>query len=161
MLCSDMASLVLQVTQWRQSDCRIVFTNGCFDLLHRGHLHALREAAAQGNRLIVAVNSDASVRALKGSSRPIQDQAHRAELIADLVYVDAVIVFDAADPGELIERVRPDVLVKGADWRGRAVAGAEYAGRVHFVEAVEGISTTRIIEEMGYAAVSEHSRGSG
>jgi D-beta-D-heptose 7-phosphate kinase/D-beta-D-heptose 1-phosphate adenosyltransferase len=152
---------MLQVTQWRQSDCRIVFTNGCFDLLHRGHRHALREAAAQGDRLIVAVNSDASVRGLKGPSRPIQDQSHRSELIADLVYVDAVIVFDAVDPGELIERIRPDVLVKGADWRSREVAGAGYADRLHFVEPIEGVSTTRIIEEMGYAAASEHSRGTG
>lgn len=153
MLYSDTASLLLQVRRWRQSDCRIAFTNGCFDLLHRGHLHALREAAAQGDRLIVAVNSDASVRGLKGPSRPIQDQSHRAALLADLVYVDAVIVFDAADPGELIERIRPDVLVKGADWRDRAVAGAASAGRVHFVESLPGMSTTRIIESVGASGV--------
>jgi D-beta-D-heptose 7-phosphate kinase/D-beta-D-heptose 1-phosphate adenosyltransferase len=133
---------------------QIAFTNGCFDLLHVGHITYLAEAAEQGDVLIVAVNSDASVRKLKGPGRPVIGERDRAAMLAALACVDYVIVFDEPTPEPLLRRLRPDVLVKGGDYRGRpnAVVGWEivvgYGGRIHVAGVVEGVSTTNILRSM-------------
>jgi len=110
---------------WRMKGDRIVFTNGCFDILHRGHVEYLQEAAALGDRLIIGLNSDASVkRQQKGPDRPLNDQDSRAKVLAALRLVDAVVIFDQDTPLELIQLVRPDVLVKGGDWAEETIVGA-------------------------------------
>lgn len=128
-----------------------VFTNGCFDLLHVGHIRYLQEARRCGDRLIVGVNSDTSVRRLKGSSRPIQTETDRAEILAALSCVDAVCVFGEDTPLELIREVQPDVLVKGGDWKPEQIVGADLVlargGEVKSLSFIEGRSTTRLIEK--------------
>ena len=126
------ADLVLRRNQWRQRAQKVVFTNGCYDLLHPGHVRLLEQAKALGDRLVVAINSDASVRRLKGPARPIVPEAERAELVASLDAVDAVTVFDEETPHALLEVLLPDVLVKGADWS-HWIAGRE------IVEAAGGV----------------------
>lgn len=133
--------------QARNAGKRIVFTNGCFDVLHAGHVETLRRAKAMGDVLIVGLNSDSSVKRLKGDSRPIHNQEQRASVLEALECVDCVTVFDG-EPNELVERIRPDVLVKGEEYRDQLVSGAEFAGRVEFVPLVDGLSSTRIIEEV-------------
>lgn len=132
---------------------RVVFTNGCFDLLHVGHVTYLAEAAAQGDVLVVGVNSDASVRKLKGPSRPVISQSDRAALLAALACVDAVIVFEESTPHRLLELLRPDVLVKGGTYAPHEVVGREvveaYGGEIRVTGVVDGISTTRIVESIG------------
>jgi rfaE bifunctional protein nucleotidyltransferase chain/domain len=128
---------------------KVVFTNGCFDLLHRGHLHLLREAKKLGDLLIVALNSDSSVKKIKGPSRPIFPQADRAELIAALEMVDYVTLFDDTDPRRIIKALKPHVLVKGGDWKDNIVGREiveENGGKVTHVPYLEGYSTTHIIE---------------
>lgn len=129
---------------------RVVFTNGCFDLLHPGHVRYLALARAAGDLLVVALNSDRSVRRLKGPGRPVQDEAARAEVLAALACVDHVVVFDADTPIAEIEAIAPDVLAKGADWAEDAIAGADAVkargGRILRVPLVDGQSTTRIVE---------------
>jgi D-beta-D-heptose 7-phosphate kinase/D-beta-D-heptose 1-phosphate adenosyltransferase len=138
----------------RARGARIVFTNGCFDLLHVGHVTYLQEAAQQGDVLIVGVNSDESVQRLKGPSRPVIKQQDRAALLAALACVDYVTVFDELTPLSLIERVRPDVLVKGGDYRGRLdeIIGRElvesYGGQLYLTGEVAGVSTTRILKSV-------------
>ena len=137
---------------WRASGARIVFTNGVFDLLHRGHVEYLEESAALGDRLVVGMNGDASVRRLKGPSRPLVSQAERAALLAALECVDLVLVFDDDTPGRLIEEVAPDVLVKGGDWPVERIVGREgveaRGGRVLNVPLREGLSTTALVERI-------------
>lgn len=127
----------------------VVFTNGCFDLLHPGHVRYLALARSAGDLLVVALNGDRSVRRLKGPGRPIQDERSRAEVLAALACVDHVVVFDADTPIAEIEAIAPDVLAKGADWPEDAIAGADVVrargGRVLRVPLVEGQSTTRIV----------------
>ncbi|HEV2214974.1 MAG TPA: D-glycero-beta-D-manno-heptose 1-phosphate adenylyltransferase, partial [Terracidiphilus sp.] len=143
--------LVKRVAMWKANGDRVVFTNGCFDLLHIGHITLLEEARRCGDRLIVAINSDASVRALKGSSRPIVGQQERARVLAALSAVDAVVIFDEPTPLELIVASQPDVLVKGGDYNADSVVGAKemqsWGGAVKIVPLVEGFSTTRLIEK--------------
>lgn len=143
--------LIKRIALWKANGDRVVFTNGCFDLLHIGHITLLEEARRCGDRLIVAINSDASVRALKGSSRPIVGQQERARVLAALSAVDAVVIFEEATPLELILATRPDVLVKGGDYLAEAVVGAKemqsWGGEVKIVPLVEGFSTTRLIEK--------------
>ncbi|HVF42295.1 MAG TPA: D-glycero-beta-D-manno-heptose 1-phosphate adenylyltransferase [Pyrinomonadaceae bacterium] len=131
---------------------RLVFTNGCFDLLHVGHVRYLSEARALGDALLVAINSDASVRALKGAGRPIMNESERAEILAALEAVDFVTVFDEDSPRALISEVLPDVLVKGGDYRLDEIHGREEVeragGRVLSLPFVEGASTTGIIERI-------------
>ena len=131
---------------------KIVFTNGCFDILHRGHLHVLREAKALGDLLIVAVNSDGSVKRLKGPSRPVINEAGRSELIAALEMVDYVTLFEETDPRRLIEEIQPDILAKGGDWRRDQVVGADIVerngGKVAVIPYLKGFSTTEIIERV-------------
>lgn len=132
----------------RPRDERLVFTNGVFDLLHVGHVASLETARGLGDRLVVGINSDASTRRLKGPSRPYQPEGDRARLVAALRCVDAVALFDEDTPGSLIEALLPDVLVKGADYEGREVVGADAVraagGEVRLVEMVGGRSTTDI-----------------
>ncbi len=136
-------------TQWRERGLRVGFTNGCFDLLHPGHLSLLRQARAACDRLIVGMNDDASVRRLKGESRPIQNQDARATVLASLQLVDLVVPFTEDTPLNLIQSVRPDVLVKGADYRIEQVVGADFVqglgGRVLLANLKEGFSTTRTV----------------
>jgi D-beta-D-heptose 7-phosphate kinase/D-beta-D-heptose 1-phosphate adenosyltransferase len=131
---------------------RIAFTNGCFDVLHAGHVQYLREARAQADFLVVGVNSDASVQALKGPGRPVHTAADRVAVLAGLQAVDYVTVFDEATPLTLIQRMRPDVLVKGADYRKEDVVGAafveSYGGRVYLAPLREGHSTTAILQRL-------------
>ena len=134
---------------WRFKDRKIVFTNGCFDLLHKGHVTYLAEAAELGDMLVVGLNSDVSVKKLnKGNSRPIQDQDSRALILASLECVGAVIIFDEDTPAELIKFVQPDVLVKGGDWKPEQIAGYDTVkakgGEVRVIEFVPGFSTTSI-----------------
>jgi rfaE bifunctional protein nucleotidyltransferase chain/domain len=130
----------------------VVFTNGCFDLLHRGHVHVLREAKACGDLLITGVNSDKSVKKIKGPARPVLPESDRSELLASLEMVDYVVLFDEPDPYELISAIRPNVLVKGGDWSGEKIVGAdlveEAGGRVVVIPYIKGFSTTEIIERI-------------
>jgi D-beta-D-heptose 7-phosphate kinase / D-beta-D-heptose 1-phosphate adenosyltransferase len=138
------------VRRWKGRGLRVGFTNGCFDIMHAGHIALLAAARAECDRLIVALNTDPGVRRLKGPERPVNRLADRAAVIAAVEAVDAVISFDEETPIELIRRLRPDVLVKGGDYTIEGVVGAEdvqqSGGRVVLVELVEGRSTTRLIE---------------
>lgn len=144
------------VAAWRRGGASIVFTNGCFDLLHKGHVRLINEAAAQGDRLIVGLNTDDSVRRLKGPNRPVQDEQSRALLVAALENVDAVILFDDNTPLELIRAIAPDVLVKGGDYTPQTVVGADVViaggGQVYLVELAEGFSTTQLVDRIGRTA---------
>jgi D-beta-D-heptose 7-phosphate kinase/D-beta-D-heptose 1-phosphate adenosyltransferase len=130
----------------------IVFTNGCFDILHRGHLDYLSRAASFGNILVVGVNTDASVRRLKGPLRPVNNEQDRLLALASLLVVDAVCLFDEDTPAELIEAVRPDVLAKGGDYTIDTIVGSretlDRGGRVEVIPFVEGYSTTGLIEKI-------------
>lgn len=134
----------------RRRGKKVVFTNGCFDILHAGHVHYLEASRQQGDALIVGLNTDASIKRLKGPGRPIQNESDRAHIIASQACVDAVVLFGEDTPIELIRAVRPDVLTKGADYTNKTVVGAEdvasWGGRVALIDFMEGRSTTRIIE---------------
>src|ERR1051325_8158089 len=134
----------------RQSGKRVVFTNGVFDLLHPGHVRYLTAARAEGDALVVALNSDRSVRAIKGPERPVTPEHERAEIGAALVCVDAVVIFDQDTPAEIIRTIQPDVLVKGADWAADAIVGRETVeargGRVVRIPVEQGWSTSEIIK---------------
>ncbi|OFZ17868.1 MAG: D-beta-D-heptose 1-phosphate adenosyltransferase [Bdellovibrionales bacterium RBG_16_40_8] len=130
---------------------KLVFTNGCFDLLHVGHIRYLREARTLGDLLIVGLNTDSSVKRLKGPNRPLQSEADRAEILASLECVDFVTLFDEDVPTELIKKVRPDILVKGGDWAIDKIEGGafvrSYGGEVRTLQFVDGRSTTEIIKK--------------
>lgn len=140
--------LLKQLEEARARSQRVVFTNGCFDVLHRGHLTYLRKARALGDLLVVGLNSDDSVRRLKGPERPINCAADRALMLASLAFVDYVCVFEDDTPAALIEAVRPDTLVKGGDYTLEQVVGREHAGKVVLIDFVNGYSTTTLIERM-------------
>lgn len=131
---------------------KVIFTNGCFDIIHAGHTHYLAEARALGDLLIVAVNSDVSVREIKGEKRPLVPEDERADVIAALGCVDFVVIFEEADPQALIDLLRPDVLVKGGDWREEDVVGREsvasWGGKVIIIPHKKGLSTTNIVERI-------------
>ncbi|MBQ7456125.1 MAG: D-glycero-beta-D-manno-heptose 1-phosphate adenylyltransferase [Desulfovibrio sp.] len=141
------------VHQWRQMGQSVVFTNGCFDLVHPGHVKLLHEAANQGDKLIVAINSDASVKRLKGPNRPIQSEQARALVMASMERVDAVVVFEEDTPLPLIAAIKPDVLVKGGDYTPETVVGSDVVlgcgGRIHLVDLAKGFSTTDIVATIG------------
>jgi D-glycero-beta-D-manno-heptose 1-phosphate adenylyltransferase len=148
----SVAETVAFVEHLRHIGKEVVFTNGVFDLLHPGHIRYLQQARCEGDALVVAVNSDRSVRAIKGPSRPINSEHERAELLAALACVDAVVIFDADDPQQIISRLQPDVLVKGADWTRDAIIGRETVesrgGRVIRIPLAAGHSTSAIIEKI-------------
>ena len=141
-----------QLEAWRAAGERIVFTNGVFDLLHRGHAEYLAQARALGQRLVVGVNSDASVRRLKGVARPIVAAADRAALLEALACVDLAVVFEEDTPARLIEAVRPDVLVKGGDWAVEQIVGREFVeshgGTVLSIPLREGYGTSALVERI-------------
>jgi rfaE bifunctional protein nucleotidyltransferase chain/domain len=143
---------VLRFGRQNRNGRRIVFTNGCFDLLHPGHIRSLEQARELGDALVVALNSDASVRQLKGEGRPVIAERERAEILAALESVDAVVIFDAPTPRELIAALLPDVLVKGGDWPGDQIVGREEVeaagGRVVSIPVVPGYSTTAILRKI-------------
>lgn len=137
---------------WQMSSRSVAFTNGVFDLLHAGHIKLLSEAAAEGRVLVVALNSDASVKRLKGKERPVNDQDARALIMASLVMVDAVVIFDEDTPLELIKEILPDVIIKGGDYTEENVVGSkevkDNGGRVVIVPLEDGLSTSAIIEKI-------------
>lgn len=148
----DWKILKEKVSKWKRQGFTIVFTNGCFDLLHIGHIKYLEAAKGYGDKLIVAINSDKSVRAIKGSKKPLVPQEERAELIAALSFVDCVTIFDQSTPLELIEYLCPDVLVKGSDWAEDEIVGSKtviaHGGKVIRVPQVEGASTSILVERI-------------
>jgi len=133
---------------WHAADEKIVFTNGCFDILHVGHVTYLEQAANLGKHLIVGVNTDASVKRLKGENRPLVNEKDRARILASLGCVDAVVLFDEDTPAKLIAGIKPDILVKGGDYKPEEVAGRESAGEVRILPFEEGYSTTGIIQKI-------------
>lgn len=145
-------ALELTLNQWRFKEEKIVFTNGCFDLVHQGHLDYLSKASDLGTKLIVGVNTDDSVKRLnKGENRPLQDEYSRALLIAAMHFVDLVVIFDEDTPLELITRIQPDVLVKGSDYSVEDIVGHEVVlskgGEVKTIDFLEGFSTSKIVEK--------------
>ena len=154
--------LILHVAARKRNGHRVVFTNGCFDLLHPGHIRCLEQARALGDLLVVAINSDASVRELKGGGRPVVSQQERGEILAAVAAVDYVVIFDAPTPRELIARLRPDVLVKGGDWGPDEIVGREEVkaagGRVVSIPLEPGYSTTSILERIRSAGRSSEAR---
>ncbi len=141
-------ALQSQLAFWRKEKQTIVFTNGCFDILHRGHVDYLSKAADLGNKLIIGVNTDASVSKLKGPHRPIQDQESRMLILASLTFVDAVILFDEPTPYELIKLVQPDILVKGSDYQVENIVGYDIVqakgGKIKTIDFIPGYSTSAI-----------------
>jgi len=143
---------ILRFGREKRNGKRVVFTNGCFDLLHPGHIRSLETARALGDALIVGLNSDDSVKSLKGPDRPVIPEQERAEILASLECVDAVVIFEELTPQEVIAALLPDVLVKGGDWPGSQIVGREEVeaagGRVVLVDVVEGYSTSDILEKI-------------
>lgn len=133
---------------WKACGEKVVFTNGCFDILHVGHVTYLEKARNLGKHLIVGLNTDASVRRLKGETRPLVHELDRARVLAALACVDAVVLFDQDTPTDLIEQIRPDILVKGGDYTPEQVAGREYAGEVRIIDFEDGYSTTGVVEKI-------------
>lgn len=127
---------------------KIVFTNGCFDILHRGHVTYLKAARRLGDRLIIGLNTDASVKRLKGENRPVNNETDRAYLLDALECVDYIVLFGEDTPEYILSQIKPDVLVKGADYKPEQVAGRQYAGELALIDFVSGYSTTSTIEKM-------------
>lgn len=148
----DIEELKRRLAQWRVKSDRIVFTNGCFDILHVGHLHTLKESIQLGDKLIVGLNSDASVSRLKGKERPVVNQLDRSEMLAALEMVDAVIIFEDDTPEELIQMIKPDVLCKGGDWSIENIVGGDfvksYGGQVVSIPFVQGYSSSSLINKI-------------
>jgi rfaE bifunctional protein nucleotidyltransferase chain/domain len=148
----SLAAAVRAVRRAQAAGRRVVFTNGCFDLLHRGHTRYLEQARALGDLLVVAINGDASVRALKGRGRPVVPAEERAEVLAALAVVDLVLIFDDLTPARVIHAVRPDVLVKGGDWPISQIVGADFVqsrgGIARSLPYVDGASTTGLIRRV-------------
>ena len=146
------ASLRPVLAKYKKAGKKVVFTNGCFDVLHLGHARYLQKARSLGDALVVGMNTDASVRKLKGPERPVNREKDRAEVLAALACVDFVVFFSEPTPKKLIEAVRPDFLVKGGDWKIRDIAGApfvtSYGGRVKTIPFVKGFSTTGLLKKI-------------
>jgi len=144
----DIASLSEQIRKWRDQGCKIVFTNGCFDILHLGHIDYLARAADNGDKLIVGLNSDNSVSRIKGPTRPINDERSRAMVLAGLGCISAITIFDEPTPYDLIRMVQPDILIKGADYKPEEIVGYDIVtargGSVKTIPFVNGYSTTAI-----------------
>jgi len=144
--------LKAEVDRLKREGKKVIFTNGCFDILHAGHTRYLREAKKLGDVLILALNSDSSVRSIKGEKRPIVPETERAEVVASLASVDYVTIFNELTPLELIEFLQPDVIVKGGDWAEKDIVGADtvrrWGGRVAIMPEIKGASTTNVIEKV-------------
>ncbi|MEM6629284.1 MAG: D-glycero-beta-D-manno-heptose 1-phosphate adenylyltransferase [Bacteroidota bacterium] len=148
----SLPSLIKKITSWRVNGAILVFTNGCFDILHSGHISYLESARKLGDKLIIGVNSDASVARLKGPSRPIQSEGSRARILAALECVEAVVLFEEDTPLDLIRAILPDILVKGGDYAIEEIVGHEVViengGEVRSLQFIEGASTTDIIQKI-------------
>ena len=148
----SLEQLIVRFAREKRNGKRVVFTNGCFDLLHPGHIASLEAARALGDSLIVGINSDESVRILKGPSRPVIPEQERAEILASLECVDGVVIFDELTPQHVIATLLPDVLVKGSDWPGNQIVGREEVeaagGKVVLIDNVPGYSTTEILQKI-------------
>ncbi|HXX14240.1 MAG TPA: D-glycero-beta-D-manno-heptose 1-phosphate adenylyltransferase [Candidatus Eremiobacteraceae bacterium] len=144
--------LIVRFDRRKRNGKRVVFTNGCFDLLHPGHIHSLEAARALGDYLVVGINSDETVRILKGPDRPVMPQTERAEILASLECVDAVVIFDELSPQKVVAALLPDVLVKGSDWPGNQIVGREEVeaagGKVVLIDNLPGYSSTEILEKI-------------
>jgi D-glycero-beta-D-manno-heptose 1-phosphate adenylyltransferase len=142
------------VNDWKNSNKKIVFTNGCFDIIHRGHIELLSRAADLGHKLIVGLNTDASVKRLKGDDRPLQDENSRSLIMAGFGFVDLVVLFHQDTPFELISLIKPQVLVKGGDYKAEEIVGYDVVtanrGKVVTINFVEGYSTTSLIKKMKF-----------
>jgi rfaE bifunctional protein nucleotidyltransferase chain/domain len=137
---------------WHYMGLKVVFTNGCFDIIHFGHVNYLSRAANLGSRMVVGLNSDASVKKLKGETRPVQDETSRAHMLASMFFVDAVVIFNEDTPYELIKTLQPDILVKGSDYTIDKIVGADIVmqrgGRVETMDFVDGYSTSNVINKI-------------
>ena len=140
------------ISRWKSEGQAIAFTNGCFDILHMGHVDYLEKARQLGNKLVVGMNTDASVQRIKGDSRPIVPEASRSRVIAALEFVDLVVLFDENTPKSLIESIKPDILIKGDDYTVENIVGADFVlkngGKVQTIPLVKGFSTTNIVEKI-------------
>tara|TARA_B110000037_G_C17088250_1_gene492888 strand:- start:72 stop:545 length:474 start_codon:yes stop_codon:yes gene_type:complete len=149
---TDIKGLKHILAQWGVKSNRIVFTNGCFDIIHVGHVHTLKEAKKLGDKLVVGLNSDDSVKRLKGSERPINNEINRADLLSAFEMVDAIIIFEDDTPLSLIEAIQPDVLVKGGDWKIEEIVGGEFVkkngGEVVSVPFIPNESSSNLIEKI-------------
>jgi len=149
----DQTQLQAQLLRWRLLSKKIAFTNGCFDILHAGHIHSLTQAASFADVLIVGLNSDSGTKKLKGEGRPINKEQDRALMLASMVMVDAVVLFDEPTPLELIKKIMPDVLVKGGDYTIDTIVGSKEViangGKVEIIPLIPGLSTTGLAEKIG------------
>lgn len=140
------------VQQWQTNGDKVVFTNGCFDLVHRGHVEYMAIAANLGQRLVLGLNTDASVKRLKGELRPLVDEQSRAILLSAFEFIDLIVLFDEDTPYELIKAVQPDILVKGSDYKPESIVGYDIVtargGKVETIDFVEGFSTTKLVERI-------------
>ena len=148
----SLPSLQRKIKRFKQNGKRIVFTNGCFDILHYGHVKYLQDARSKGDYLVVAVNSDSSIKKIKAKNRPVTGQADRLKIVAALSSVDFVVLFNADNPLRLIKALKPDILIKGADWSKQKIIGADfvtsYGGKVATINLVKGRSTSALIEKI-------------
>lgn len=149
---TDFNTFEARLQEWRDAGEKIVFTNGCFDIIHHGHVDSLLKSASFGTRLIVGLNSDESVRRLKGAGHPVLDVNARSKMMASIVFVDAVVIFEEDTPAHLISRILPDVLVKGKEYALEEIAGhdvvLEHGGKVERLDLVPGISTSEMIKRI-------------
>jgi D-glycero-beta-D-manno-heptose 1-phosphate adenylyltransferase len=141
-------NLLSKLENHKKDGNKIVFTNGCFDILHKGHVAYLQEAKRLGDVLVLGLNSDKSVREIKGPERPINNEDDRAFVLAGLYCIDYILIFDQPTPFEILSQIKPDILVKGGDYKHEEVIGSEFAGETQLISFVEGYSTSRIIEKL-------------
>ncbi len=148
----NIESALKAINHWKSLGDKIVFTNGCFDLVHLGHVDYLEKAKQKGDKLVLGLNTDASVKRLKGEKRPLVNEYARSRMMAAFEFVDLVILFDEPTPKELIEQIVPDILVKGNDYTIDTIVGADFVikngGKVETIDLVEGYSTTKLIEKI-------------
>ncbi len=144
----SLESLLILLSEYRKQGKKIVFTNGCFDILHKGHVAYLQQARDLGDILIVGLNSDSSVKKIKGPDRPINNQEDRAFVLGGLAAIDHLVIFTEPTPYEILSKIKPDILVKGGDYKIEEVIGAEFARETCLIDFVEGYSTTRIIHKL-------------
>ena len=148
----NLENIIIDVNIWRNDNKKIVFTNGCFDLIHKGHIEILSKSADLGDRLVVGVNSDLSIRNLKGESRPIMDQDSRLTILSSFEFIDAVILFDEEDPYDLIKNIIPNILTKGGDYNAKNIVGSDIVldngGDVVVIPFLDGCSSTSVIDKI-------------
>ncbi len=149
---TDKENLFSTLNQWRFKNEKIVFTNGCFDIVHKGHIEYLAQAAALGTKLVVGLNTDTSVKRLKGEKRPINNQEARAILLSALIFIDKIVLFDEDTPYELIKYIQPDILVKGKDYKPEQIVGYDIVknkgGEIITIDLTTGYSTTSILNKL-------------